>query len=901
MSKKIGRNDKCHCGSGKKYKYCCINKKKITPSIYQGDSIDKKISVEFEMAILALKKGQIEFGLPILEDLYKLRHKVNLNLRSNIIYSYAVALSVAGYPKKTIDILKNFRETEGEGIPIYDPINTTIEIAAAHISLGQYELALKEIELAHEFSIDKKIPIPIRYPNVYINKGIAERGLNNLDEAYCDFLLALKIACECRDIEKAGISAEHLSRTELLRDKIWEANTWVDKAEIIYKKVAPHHLSNIKKLKLEIIANLDVTKIYANFAEEAKLLDELIKSIEGRPKYDNLNVLDIDLYQFIQGLLKNEQKYWALLPIELGKFKPDNIMRTLISEILSITDHECYPEFVLDTFLVRHFRIQTNSLPIIDEIKCSKFDTFEPNENFSPSLSLYWEGLCPWPWAFRPVLMMLSYLYISAIINMKDQQNKMRKVGISDQQFLALTARTWPRLIHVRYLSLGSFESGSVPTPPYIFEEFLLGRNMDEIYNLDAFQRMGYNKDEAFDMVKGGLIPILISEIGTLLSGTYGSKWGFDVFGGIPIEEFNSMNLPRSGSYIDSMSINERRYGLFVDSYYQTPFWARAPNDYALFGANNELFRDHYDDFRKNLNIVGSIRTKHYSVPIVEVSNLTELRELSNRIPEFPHTSIFFRGQTKNYSLKRTPLVNKLLYGQEDVEEPSLLGAAPRRKLDYEKVHSALQLHVQDFIYQQAVCSDKNLDSVHNEWFELASCPTGDWDIIVMALGQHYGIPTHGIDITGNLEVAVWFATHKFKILEDGKAHYVQMKFEDWPENSELWPVVYFIQPVTNSIIPSIRKIKSLDNLGIEVLRPDRQFAQFFMGAHGIHQNRLAEALVCMVRLKPGLYDTGLTFDYLFPPPDEDQAYKFMINLKKRYSNGPLSQFFSEIVDYKYG
>ena len=30
--KKIGRNDKCICGSGKKYKKCCLNKtqKKIT-------------------------------------------------------------------------------------------------------------------------------------------------------------------------------------------------------------------------------------------------------------------------------------------------------------------------------------------------------------------------------------------------------------------------------------------------------------------------------------------------------------------------------------------------------------------------------------------------------------------------------------------------------------------------------------------------------------------------------------------------------------------------------------------------------------------------------------------------------------------------------------------------------
>jgi hypothetical protein len=29
MNKKIGRNDKCHCNSGKKYKKCCLNKEQL--------------------------------------------------------------------------------------------------------------------------------------------------------------------------------------------------------------------------------------------------------------------------------------------------------------------------------------------------------------------------------------------------------------------------------------------------------------------------------------------------------------------------------------------------------------------------------------------------------------------------------------------------------------------------------------------------------------------------------------------------------------------------------------------------------------------------------------------------------------------------------------------------------
>jgi hypothetical protein len=33
MNTKVGRNDPCPCGSGKKYKQCCLAKEKATPGI----------------------------------------------------------------------------------------------------------------------------------------------------------------------------------------------------------------------------------------------------------------------------------------------------------------------------------------------------------------------------------------------------------------------------------------------------------------------------------------------------------------------------------------------------------------------------------------------------------------------------------------------------------------------------------------------------------------------------------------------------------------------------------------------------------------------------------------------------------------------------------------------------
>ena len=39
MSKKIGRNDPCPCGSGKKYKHCCIGSKVATINRTTGSKV----------------------------------------------------------------------------------------------------------------------------------------------------------------------------------------------------------------------------------------------------------------------------------------------------------------------------------------------------------------------------------------------------------------------------------------------------------------------------------------------------------------------------------------------------------------------------------------------------------------------------------------------------------------------------------------------------------------------------------------------------------------------------------------------------------------------------------------------------------------------------------------------
>ena len=56
MSKKIGRNDPCPCGSGKKYKHCCIGSKVATvnrtTSKTEGPSISRLALMRFEQKLI---------------------------------------------------------------------------------------------------------------------------------------------------------------------------------------------------------------------------------------------------------------------------------------------------------------------------------------------------------------------------------------------------------------------------------------------------------------------------------------------------------------------------------------------------------------------------------------------------------------------------------------------------------------------------------------------------------------------------------------------------------------------------------------------------------------------------------------------------------------------------------
>ena len=241
--------------------------------------------------------------------------------------------------------------------------------------------------------------------------------------------------------------------------------------------------------------------------------------------------------------------------------------------------------------------------------------------------------------------------------------------------------------------------------------------------------------------------------------------------------------------------------------------------------------------------------------------------------------------------------MSELLYGTRHISEPSLPGAAARRVLSYDIAHPALQCLLQDLAYRLSVEQGRTFAETHEAWLEVATSAAASWDLGVMALAQHYGIPTDGIDITSELDIACWFATNRFVAAPDGTARYVALEIEDWSDWPHEWPAVFVIQPATPDLRSSVWQVEELREMGLNGLRPERQQAAFFMGATGVHQNRLAEALACVIRLRPGVYRTPYDYEFLFPAEDEDPIYRFMLQCRKRQL-GSLGPYLKEIPIY---
>lgn len=479
---------------------------------------------------------------------------------------------------------------------------------------------------------------------------------------------------------------------------------------------------------------------------------------------------------------------------------------------------------------------------------------------------LMWEEQTAWPLAYSTFLTQLSTLFDLYRQFVEFRLSELAKATGQPAEVLDQTSRVLPTRFHYAMASLGAWAGGAVNLQ-YFSHYATQPQTRNKAKNQEYAKLIGYSEADAKDLTDGGLI-VVPASLASAIADAQGSIY----LTGIGLNEFSASNPPKKILQL-SDSVDATLGGFVIDKHYRAPFSAPPLGDHALYGSGNVL-RDHYSEFYESVKFTELLRAKHYCVPIIGVRSIDEMQEVVASVPPRGEQRLYFRGQGTLYALERPERIKRLLFGESCAIEPSLPTAATRHNVDYDSLHFALRYFVQEQVLGQA--SAREGARIYESWLKEATSPKCELDYAIMALAQHYGIPTPGLDVTTDLHVAAWFATNRFD-KKDGRCSYQVTKPGDWNLNPEKWPIIFVGQAVTRSVGMSLQDCRELEKFGLEALRPQRQKALFFHGGHSDHQNRMAETLVFAFRLAPGFYPTNCDFDQLFPPPEEDKAYKCLL------------------------
>jgi hypothetical protein len=258
-------------------------------------------------------------------------------------------------------------------------------------------------------------------------------------------------------------------------------------------------------------------------------------------------------------------------------------------------------------------------------------------------------------------------------------------------------------------------------------------------------------------------------------------------------------------------------------------------------------------------------------------------------IPRLNDVTTMWRGQAREYPLQRPPADKLKLYGDADAAEPSLLPSASRGTLRFEDYMAAwlglvdvfVDKHLEAFATTYVPSTITRLREEHDAWRS-----SYNFKLWAFAAAQHYGLPSTGLDLTSNPEVALFFALHRLKPGPGGKTVIERAKDTDRP-------VIYVLGIHDNDLL----RDKDLGPAWLQASRPKAQDAFFFGTAWGEASNRAAERIVLILELEG---HAGWTLpDYrgrFFPRVADDPFCAFLIDAATRYpdiaATVPLQQVY---------
>jgi hypothetical protein len=409
---------------------------------------------------------------------------------------------------------------------------------------------------------------------------------------------------------------------------------------------------------------------------------------------------------------------------------------------------------------------------------------------------------------------------------------------------------------------------------------------------LRNYKNIGYSESQGKALVAGGIYPLLLREVEDIPM----------LYVGTHINEIS----PFSKFELISPLTNASDYCL-IDVYYQRLFTPIKIGQTALYG---EIGVDMIDPIEKNgPEKVGDVRVNFKSIPTYLVQSRSELDLLVTQVRKSrpDERVLLYRGQGRLHLLERSTIVNQMLYGTDKIIEPSLLTYAARHSFDYETIASSLDADLQS-LFNEGLNIHDHVKGYFDEFDKIikdreyrtfnqrrVGLENGQWPILIMAIAQHYGIPTYGLDVTRNLDVALWFASNKFYCSSEGMVAYYEPRYWDCGGLSNCPAVLIFSALPSNQVdLETIEAICETSSLRIK-----RQSAHFLFGGWGPHLNICAQDLELVAYLPPTVKPRDdLDYMRLFPSSSEDDLYRMLLRRKKKIVHPVLREIYKRIVEY---
>jgi hypothetical protein len=340
--------------------------------------------------------------------------------------------------------------------------------------------------------------------------------------------------------------------------------------------------------------------------------------------------------------------------------------------------------------------------------------------------------------------------------------------------------------------------------------------------------------------------------------------------------------------FLEYRGINEELINDVIDSGYFLR-WSVNLNGETIISVGDKLYGNklissnfEIEDFIKYIT-QQPVTFEHYPFNTFNVKTYEEIIEILNK-PErkryMDSGRLSFRGQSNEYFIKRK-IPNPIRKDFTGKEISILPGSFRKRKLDLEedlplipKATSTLEYFMPFFVPKGTP-----YDIAHSYDFRRVE--------------QHYCSQTDGLDITFDIQSAIYFATHKYQEIELGKATY--NKIDKGDHKGVIYCFVFTDPPVKKTEY----LIKDFDVFKIN--KPERILRQHCgLPLFNEYERNIALTDInCIIYLDSDFdYSDGFSYEYMFPKEKDDSFYCKLMEIKKMNMHPRLKKFLENIVEY---